>query len=92
MPSTTQKSNGIAKKVEAMDSISITAISSSSSSSSSSANSHNSQEPVPEVTISPAPSLLQSGTSQSSLAAAVSTVTSTSSLLAIVEQAKAAAV
>lgn len=86
LPTTTQKqSNGIAKQVESMDSISITAISSSSNN----ANSHQTQEPIPEVTISPAPSLLQSGASQTSLASAVSTVSSTSSLIAIVEQAKA---
>lgn len=87
MPTTTQKSANTASaaatnlveqlvSVEPMDSISITAISSSSNANGST---HQTQEPVPEVTISPAPG-------------SNSTITSTTSLLAIVEQAKAAAV
>lgn len=74
MPSTTQKSNSIVDQVlsvEPMDSISITAISSSSSANGSS---HQTQEPVPEVTISPAPG-------------SNSTITSSTSLMKMVEQA-----
>lgn len=62
--------------IEPMDSISITAISSSSSANESS---HQTQEPLPEVTISPA-------------TGSISTIATRESLMAIVEQAKAAAV
>lgn len=77
MPSTTQKANNIEQVLSGkpMDSISITAISSSSTTNGSS----HQTEPVPEVTIGPAPG-------------SNSTITSTTSLMAIVEQAKAAAV
>lgn len=70
-----------------MDSISITAISSSSNN----VSSHQPQEPVPEVTISPAPSSLSSLSTSGQTSIAVNSSVSTS-IIAMVEQAKAAAV
>lgn len=77
MPSTTQKSTNIEQLLQGQEPMDSISITAISSSSGTNGSTHQS-EPIPEVTISPAGSN--------------STITSTTSLMAIVEQSKASAV